>query len=276
MTPCVAEHRTDPDRPRAAAVGLLCDGHWRGLLEQVDGAPGLHEVLLSAHLTSGTRSGGSRPKPGSKVLISEPVTDARTLLRDTLAAWLRIIAEERQLAGLPAAHDVPAVARLLGVHLRWAAGQPWADELADEIGHAYRAARAVAYPSGGRTRRLAACLTVVACDVPTRLPLVCPGTIVARVVVDPAAHFDTERIDALWCSGCGRDVDMRTEARSRDTALDVLHLSLMLGLDHRRLRVLVDTWASRGRIVQVGRDPVTYRLGEVAALLSASARRSVA
>lgn len=51
-----------------------------------------------------------------------------------LHGWARLVAEERHLRG-PATVTETALAAYLDAHLDWAAGQPWAGEMHDELLH---------------------------------------------------------------------------------------------------------------------------------------------
>jgi len=59
-----------------------------------------------------------------------------------LGSWVRLVVEERGLNG-PRGRSEEALADYLGRHLNWAAGQPWAGEMHDELQQMMRVIRGI-------------------------------------------------------------------------------------------------------------------------------------
>lgn len=134
---CVGKHCLDGPRiedkpaPRWAVLGLLCVRCHRVLERDLAEMPA-RLSLLRAHLGGYTTAGRSeRPATGSSPVPLN--VDAHDLLQaadGALWAWIQLVCEERTLRG-PDSHD-RASGWLLG-QLSWLTGQPWVDDLADEL-----------------------------------------------------------------------------------------------------------------------------------------------
>jgi hypothetical protein len=102
--------------------------------------------------------------------------EARTLIRHTLAAWCRLIAEERGVE-LPA-DQVVAMGEFVALHASWLAAQSFAREASDELHElAQGKPRSVAYPTGTHVVTVGCCPR----EVPDEHgePQCCPGTLMA-------------------------------------------------------------------------------------------------
>lgn len=142
--------------PRQAADGLrLCNPCVSRLAPQSLAAADLYDELALALTTSGTPGETPPPnKPGSRE-PNEAAVWSRAHIRHTLASWCKLIAEDRGLS-LPD-DDVHAMASYIGRHSMWLAAQSFADEVCVELRElAFGRARAVAYPSGGRSYQIRA------------------------------------------------------------------------------------------------------------------------
>lgn len=197
---CVVEHHEQPCRPRRQAPGLyVCKGHRRRMLTQLRDLGPLDRALVERALASTGRSGGSHSAE-FRIPLHEPAARLRRHIRQKLAGTVRLVCEERRLAG-------PDFARGCGM-LGWLAAQhdllcslPWVDGYATELSEMHSAAWSIAYPSGTRTITIGRCPLLVACDVATRAEQQCPGTVTGTV------RRDAELLPSeLTCESCGRAV----------------------------------------------------------------------
>lgn len=139
MTPTCACGRPVKDQAR------LCQGCTDRLARDLGDIGALAEELTTTRLRQ-SRTGGQasgvlsrsyeRPLPWD-----ERASEASEVLRSTVVAWVRIAVEEGNHR-CPS-DDMGAMARTLLGALTWIRQQPWADECADEIGHAVQHARKV-------------------------------------------------------------------------------------------------------------------------------------
>lgn len=137
--------------PRQAADGIyLCQLHRTAIAEDALLAAIRWQdlgIVLTGSSAPGDVVSGSKDEQGLK--INERALEMRTLVRHTLAAITRLIADER---GLQLPHDtVPAMARYVARHAEWLAAHDAAGDHSAELrelahGEPYR----VAHPSGGR------------------------------------------------------------------------------------------------------------------------------
>jgi hypothetical protein len=67
------------------------------------------------------------------------LTDPRGTVHQQLVGWATLTAEQRHLSSTPT--DTHTAARLLVIHLDWAAAQPWIDDMAQEVHDAAHAVR---------------------------------------------------------------------------------------------------------------------------------------
>lgn len=177
---CPLAHRSEPDRPRRATHGLLCAGHYRGLADDLASLPGLHDTLAKYLVRSGGGDGGrSSDSDAVGIDLDGEVVKARDHIRHLLTSWALIVLEEGTWTQQPD-DDVRSVARWLLARLDWMAGQPWADEFADNVRTVVRESRAQVQPNTTYRVELGPCpeLLPVVEDDDIRLDP-CPGTVVA-------------------------------------------------------------------------------------------------
>jgi hypothetical protein len=175
---CPLAHRNDPDRPRRATRGLLCEGHYRGLGDDLASLPGLHNTL-GAYLVRTGNGDGTRTGVDVGINLDGEVVKAREHIANLLTSWARIVLEEGTWTIAPA--DTPyAVACWLGARLPWIAAQAWADEFADNIHTTTREARAQVQPNTTYRIELGPCpeLLAIVDDAGPRLDP-CKGTVIA-------------------------------------------------------------------------------------------------
>lgn len=192
-------------QPRLAADGLrLCRRCTEGIAIDARHAATLHAELaqrLSGSGAPGEKTSGSR-NPG--LTLNDRAAEVRTLIRNVLVSWTRLIAEERGFAlpnvayvqVLPLGFIGPprllrrvdesaaALGEFIARSAEWLAAHPAAGEAAGELRDLVHSAYPVAYPSGTRFFDVAPCLVVG-----------CTGTI--RAVV---RRVDSLLPSALVCS----------------------------------------------------------------------------
>lgn len=217
-------------------------------------------TLTVAKLDRMARTGGTAPMEddwhkGAGALVSTPMPvnlDAASrhdAAVNTLATWCRHITEERGVQPAELAHPLATMANFLRGCVTWLAHRPEGDEAFNDIE--------------------AACRTIV--RLVDRPP---DRTVVGRCPCGTYLYA-TAGADAVRCQGCGTSYDVASsrEALRIDledrlmTAGQIATMAAHLGLAKGResARLLVNLWASRGRIVAHGRidgDPV-FRFGEV-------------
>lgn len=133
----------DEPRPRFARTGLCCPRCYqrleRVLAELPATAQSLRDILGSTGQGSGDkikRTKGSPPLP-----LNVSAHDHLEHLTGVVLSWTMLVAEERGLRG-PDRPD--RYAGWLLSQLDWIAGQPWVDDLDDEVRDAVRVAEALA------------------------------------------------------------------------------------------------------------------------------------
>ncbi|WP_406117804.1 hypothetical protein [Streptomyces sp. NBC_00989] len=87
----------------------------------------LHQASLTGRRTNPTKVSGSRRRDHLDITV----LDARHSIETLLESWSSMVAEKRGITTPPRA--VPSLARFLTRHLEWLAGQPPADDFAEEI-----------------------------------------------------------------------------------------------------------------------------------------------
>jgi hypothetical protein len=198
-TACVLIHAKDPDRPRTATRGFLCEGHYLILEQRLAELPALADEVEQALV----RGGGAGPKisgdPERALPFDEAASDALRGARDLLASWCRLILDEHP-GGLHApALALPALATFLTRHLEWIAAQPWVDDLHGEFGDVRAALLSAQSTSRTRIVALGTCGEAPYCDLETHAERCCQGTLRAFVsTVDEGADPRP-----IVCSECG-------------------------------------------------------------------------
>lgn len=145
-------------QPWAAADGLrLCQLHTRRLADDARQAARLYDELEHA-LQGGSGGGAGRISgtPDPARLPNPAAIEARATIRHTLAAWCRLIADERGIS-LPRDH-VADMGEYIARHADWLAAQEYAGEASDELrelahGRPWR----IAYPDGVRRVEVGPC-----------------------------------------------------------------------------------------------------------------------
>ena len=189
--------------------------------------------LLAVMIQPGNTASSSRGKPGSRPpcnLDVADLTDPRGTVHQQLVGWAGIVAEHRHLSGTPT--DTHTAARLLVIHLDWAAGQPWIDDMAAEIHDAAYAIRRACH------------------DLPEPPLGTCPD-------VDPDGQADrcggplrwSDHTAGVRCSRCGstwRSDDMVHIGRVSPIQIwaTIPAIATMLDIPERTLR----HWAATGKI----------------------------
>lgn len=193
---CVLEHAKQPCRPRRAAEGLrVCLGHRDRILRQLRELGPLDRALAERALVNTGPTAGSRSSE-TRIPLNEPAARLRRHLRQKLAGTVRLLCEERHLAG-------PDFAGGRGL-LSWLEAQhdvlcslDWIDDYATELAELTSSAWSIAYPSGTARIQVGRCPLKVACDVATHLEQQCPGTVTATV-----RRGDDLLPKALACDTC--------------------------------------------------------------------------
>jgi hypothetical protein len=208
---CVLEHKTDPDRPRRAWTGYLCRGHseglWRVLSELADFAGQADQAsydetvsIGTGQPTTGTKeqplpiADQSNPKGGEdKSRIGHTIK-----IRGVLASWCILVAEERGVA-VPTSPEPRITSGFLRLHLDWACGQTWIDEMAAEVFDLGQRAFSLLNPSGVRRIAVGPCRELV--EAEDGKLSVCGGQITALV-----RKSDDLLPSSIRCNACGVEV----------------------------------------------------------------------
>lgn len=154
---CPRPHRDGRERPTAPS-SALCRGCGERLGRNIAALPEL-DADLELALIQPDQGGGERVThrrdPG--LVINAAAVEARTAIRQQLAATVRMVADERDLTALPV-DSVPGMSSWLAGHVPWLSAHEAAEEWAREYRELARAARAAAYPSGARRWYLSPCV----------------------------------------------------------------------------------------------------------------------
>lgn len=153
---CVTTH--DSDR-RALPSLRLCGSCRDGLAKDLDALGRLHADLGTAMATGsspryGHRVSGSHAEP---LPIDPAMADHRDQIRHDLVWWVKFVAEERGLVGLPD-DRVSEIATWLGTHVDWiAAHEVAAAECPPVMRGLTGRAHALVAPSGARRIEIGPC-----------------------------------------------------------------------------------------------------------------------
>lgn len=272
---CPLHHKTDSDRPRPGAP-LICTGHTGEITAALAGdivgparLPRHHAALgrLAATTALTARVGGwsaGGSLPSERLVIDAAATEHRALIEAQLVAWVRMVAEYRDMR-LPETGDVHVLCGWLAIHLDWALAQPWAGELAAEVLTLTRRAYGLLHPRPERW-----ITTTVHCP--------CGGTWLALVEPpDPAANGIA--VDPEWvaCDTCGDTAEFATVRALGHprTWMDFEQLCDWTDAHHltRLNRATLDSWTARhqvavrrptGQPIQWSSRDITTRLRLVA------------
>ncbi len=254
---CVQDH--GDEQPRALPSLRLCPGCRSKLRSDLEALPGLYADLETA------LARGSSPRYGSRVSgssaeplpINAAAADHRDQIRHDLVWWVKFVAEERGLAGLPD-DRVSEIAAWLGTHVDWIAAHPVA---AVECPPVMRGLAARARGLLDPKRRLQ---TGERCRMTPDGAERCPGVI-------SMVQGSDETWDAR-CSVCGPQ-EAAPYMRDRLTGRWVTRERVVAyALRRHGVRIRLDTvrqWAARGHITATSEHgAVWYELGTVEAYLA--------
>lgn len=249
---CVLAHRTEPDRPRPAAVGLVCRGHLDGIADDLHALPDLYDQL--AHQLTGTSAGGPKvaTSGGHGLTLNGDVARLRSDMHTLLTTWCRVIASEHpSRPHLPIDAAMPTLANWLATWHTWACAQPWVDDYAAGIHDTARWAWQALHPLGRRRFPVGPCAAVVACDVATRTEIRCAGLLRATLT-----DLDDLLPEHLRCDTCARLVPPRDWPRLATTGatLTAVQLGALWGVPLRT----VQRWAEQAKWPNDGGRPARY------------------
>ena len=172
---CVLAHTHDPERPRTANRGWLCEGHWLGLEQHVAEMPALFDEV-DRTLVRGSSNG---PKisgdPERALPYDERAAEALHTARAVLVAWTRLVLDEHPSGLHSPADTLPAICTFLLTHLPWCAEQPWIDDLHREIRETRLELRRATTPPQTRVVPVGFCATPLTCDVHSHVEVKCAG-----------------------------------------------------------------------------------------------------
>lgn len=189
---CVVDHG---DKPRNALPGLRLCQHCRAQLgKDLEALPRLDLALELALIATGAMSQGDkithRKDPG--LVLNDVAATARTVIRHTLVANVRMVHEERGLHDWPG-DNIPAMTAWLKAHLDWLAAHEIAGDIAGEHRALHRQARAAAYPNRVRRWELCPCIEAD-----------CPGILTVTIRSDddllPSAISCDHEAEHIWSS----------------------------------------------------------------------------
>ncbi len=270
---CPLPHKDDPDRPRPGAP-LLCSGHTGEITAAIAGdvagparLPGYHAALSRLAATRAlTASAGHRSAIGSlaseRLVIDPAATEHRTLIEAQLAAWVRMVADERDFR-LPPVVTVPVLCAWLAIQLDWCLAQPWADELALEVLAMTRRAYGLLHPRPERW-------------ISTTVPCPCGGTWLAYVAPStPDLNGMVPDPEWVTCDTCGEEGEFAAVKRLGQPRTWLTWEQLCDWTDAHRLprirRATLDSWAARAQVATRRREgqPLQWSSRDVADRLRA-------
>jgi hypothetical protein len=237
--------------PRLAAPGLyLCDYHTTRIATDALRCAELYdelETVLASPETHGEHTTGT-PEHGTAV--NQAAVDARTEIRHTLAAYTRMVAEERGIHLPP--DTVTAVGAYLATHHQWLAAHPTAADCSAELSELRRKAWKVAYPTGARVFAVGSCPQ---CNQPIRVVLRDSDSLLPSVLVCDGDH--------QW------PADQWRQLRKRS---DRYHSAREIAETHHLAMAEVYRLASehRWRRTEDGRRPTLYLAEDVEASMTRS------
>lgn len=207
--PCIAHHAKDPDRPRTASRGLLCEGHYLGLEQRLAELPALIDEVQQALVRFGN---GLNPKvTGTSTHPLPYLTDhdgnsrAADALRDVharMVSWTLLVLEEHPSGPHSPADTPPALSAFLICHLDWLTGHDLIGELCRETSEDRSQLLAARTVSRTKVVTLGTCdERLGVCDVESHVEVwsCCEGTLRAFVAPD-----DTDP-RPIVCSACGTE-----------------------------------------------------------------------
>lgn len=237
---CVDKACTDGPRdhdeqpaPRWATLGNLCARCSDHLEQRIAELPAQQQQVRAClgGLRSNTNDGSRRTKGNPPMPMNPTAFDHLEQLHATVVGWTRIITEERGLRG-PDRNDVAHLGPWLLSQHDWICGQPWVDDMADELRDLQRAA-------DGITR---------ARPQQHRLPAPCP-------TCDQQQLTRWDGADHVTCGSCGRTWTEHDYARlvlvlasDRGTSITAPEAAKRAGVPASTFR----RWVGEGHIRRLG------------------------
>lgn len=255
MTTCACGRPTGDDTYMCTG----CAGQARTALQQI--IDGLDTDLTITLAKQGSRpestGGGHGKKSEAPLPLDLRAVEARSVLRNTLTTWVRLIHDDgRSAAALPA-DTLPAMAAWLLPAVGWLRGRDYGSEFVDEI-----------------TAAVAQALRVV--DTPQRTVFVCRCTCGEHVYARedaPAATCPDPECWTVW-GVTEQRAWMREHVEDRTlTATDMARAVSRPG--DPVLASTIRTWATRGKLAAQGSDGRGRPLYLVSAVLDLVAERAV-
>lgn len=204
---CILPHTRDPERPRPASRGYLCEGHYLALEQTLADLPMIWDEARTDLTPGGSQQGGRvSGDPETALPYNDRVSNTTRLARDTLASWASVLHEEHPDGLHFPRFTVAAVCAFLSTHLAWVSEQAWVDDLNSETQDARRALQGLLRHSHTRKVPIGLCSAPVACDVASHDELVCPGTLTAvlRSHVSDGTTNDDLLPGVIECPSCGQ------------------------------------------------------------------------
>jgi hypothetical protein len=188
--PCIATHRSDPERPRRAADGLLmCLGCVGGMHRHLAELPDLTAQVVASmprtRTAGGVKVGGTR-EPALPVNLS--AGELRSQIAYDLYFWAHEVAVGRGIH-LPPDGRVPTVCAWLDRHVDWLAARPQGADFREVLIELTGHAQGVIDPDR-RPVDLGRCVETVEGKL-------CGGELWASVL-----DVDDPRPSSIWCDGC--------------------------------------------------------------------------
>jgi hypothetical protein len=196
---CLMAHTRDPERPRPARHGVLCIGHFNGLVELLCEIPALagevEPSLIRSSLGAGPKVSGSRTEP---LPYDDIVSKALRDCRDVLASWAADVIDQHPDRLHPPRFGTLPTAAFLIRHLDWISEQEWVTDLYGEVRDRRQALRWAIDTRPTRRVDLGPCDLKTTCNVETHEEVTCKG--IMRAVV----HASDEDLPAsISCTACG-------------------------------------------------------------------------
>jgi len=173
--------------PRRAADGLrLCRPHADGLSRDARQAAELYDelALALAGISSPICRVSGSPDRSSRI-PNPAAIEARSTIREVLAAWCQLIAEERDVE--PPRNEVSDMSEYVARHAHWLAAHPAAGDASAEMRELAVRAHRIAYPDGTRVVAVGPC-PYDGCDGTIRAVLRASDSLLpSRIVCDANA-----------------------------------------------------------------------------------------
>jgi hypothetical protein len=264
---CVVAHRSDPDRPRLAADGLLvCPGCAHRITTQLRDLPALWDALAEAMATPWRETTvdlvWALSIPEKALPFQPDMADHRTEIDSVAMSLARMVAEDMDAAWPP--YGIYDVAPWLGLRLDFILAQPWVAEFSDQLTDLVRTAHGYLEPRHVRKLPCGPCREHLhGPALPGEPhPIACPGVLIARIGDDVEDRTDPT------CDWCGAVVSIDHAAalkRGMSELLSTVEVADATGVPAGTVR----RWAHLGRLRRQGTDSsgrTLYMLEHVQAL----------